>query len=200
MPDATDREGPEHASDSRDRFRALDDRWCRVPDRHTRRKRDSPPWAGSDSWHDGFLISLPVTGFEQRSRHAAARNRLGRAPFLFNVIPWSVICLAVFALVIQSSLLDMGVESAGRGWREPSLLIAVGASFAANVAVGANVRIDRVPGRGVLVKSLTGQHHWLREEGRTFPFIDLVGSTATAECIDQVAFHRPMNDSFACWG
>ncbi len=144
--------------------------------------------------YNGFLISLLIAGFELHSRRRAARSWLGRSPFLVNVILRSVIYLAVFALVIQSSLPVAGVEITGWGWREPNFLIAVGVSFAASIAFNAIVRIGRVLGRGVLVKFLTGYYYRPREEERIFLFIDLVGSTATAERIGHIAFHRLMND------
>lgn len=60
-------------------------------------------------------------------------------------------------------------------------------------------RICHVLGRSVLAKFLTGYYYRGREyrarkEERIFMFVDLVGSTTTAERIGQVAFHRLMND------
>ncbi len=50
------------------------------------------------------------------------------------------------------------------------------------------------PDRGVLVKFLTGYYSRPREEERIFMFVDPAGSTATAERIGPVAFHRLLND------
>lgn len=150
-----------------------------------------PVLAGS---YNGFLISLIIAGFELYSRSGAARFWLNRAPFLVNVILRSVIYLAVFALVIQSGFLVAGIEAQGWGWREANFLVAVGASFAASIAINAIVRIGQMLGRGVLVKFLTGYYYRPREEERIFMFVDLVASTATAERIGHVAFHRLVND------
>ena len=144
--------------------------------------------------YNGFLISLIIAGFKLSSRSGAARYWLNRAPFLVNVILWSVCYLAVFTLVIQSSFLVVGVEIEGWGWQEANFLIAVGASFAASIAVNAIVRMGQMLGRGELFKFLTGYYCRPREEERIFLFIDLVDSTATAERIGHVAFHRLLND------
>lgn len=144
--------------------------------------------------YNGFLISLVIAGFELYSRSGAARYWLYRVPFLVNVILRSVFYLAVFTLVIQSGFLVMGVAFDGWGWQETNFLIAVGASFAATVAINAIVRIGQVLGRGVFVKFLTGYYYRPREEERIFLFIDLAGSTAIAERIGHVAFHRLLND------
>ena len=144
--------------------------------------------------YNGFLISLIVAGLELHSRRAAARHWLNRAPFLVNVILRSVFYLAVFTLVIRSSFPVMGVEIEGWGWREANFLVAVGASFAASIAINAIVRIGQMLGRGVLVKFLTGYYYRPREEERIFIFVDLVDSTAIAERIGHVAFHRLLND------
>ena len=144
--------------------------------------------------YNGFLISLIVAGLELHSRRAAARHWLNRAPFLVNVILRSVFYLAVFTLVIRSSFLVMGVEIEGWGWREANFLVAVGASFAASIAINAIVRIGQMLGRGVLVKFLTGYYYRPREEERIFMFVDLVDSTAIAERIGPIAFHRLLND------
>lgn len=144
--------------------------------------------------YNGFLIGLLIAGFELHSRRAAARFWLNRAPFLVNVLLRSVLYLAVFTLVIRSGFLVMGIGFEGWGWQEADFLIAVGASFAASIAVNAVVRIGQMLGRGVLVKFLTGYYYRPREEERIFMFVDLVGSTATAERIGHVAFHRLLND------
>ena len=144
--------------------------------------------------YNGFLIGLIVAGFELHSRRAAARYWLNRAPFLVNVILRSVLYLAVFTLVIQSSFLVMGVRFEGWGWQDANFLVAVGASFAASIALNAVVRIGQMLGRGVLFKFLTGYYYRPREEERIFMFVDLVDSTAIAERIGHVAFHRLLND------
>jgi len=147
--------------------------------------------------YNGFLISLIVAGFELYSRSGAARYWLLRAPFLVNIVLRSVFYLAVFTIVIQSSFVVMGVRFDGWGWREADFLIAVGASFAASIAINAIVRIGQMLGRGVLFKFLTGHYYRPREEERIFMFVDLADSTAIAERIGHVAFHRLLND-FIC--
>ena len=116
------------------------------------------PWSAMIGSYNGFLIGLIIAGFELHSRRMTARYWLNRAPFLVNVILRSVIYLAVFTLVIQSSFLVMGVEFEGWGWQEANFLIAV-ASFAASIVFNAIVRIGQMLGRGVLVKFLTGYYY-----------------------------------------
>lgn len=154
----------------------------------------SDPWPVAIGAYNGFLISLVIAGFELYSRRAAARHWLNRAPFLINVILRSLIYLAVFTLVIQSSFLVMDVELEGWRWQGANFSIAVGASFGASIAIHAIVRTGQMLGSGVFVKFLTGYYYRPREEERIFLFIDLADSTAIAERIGHLAFHRLLND------
>ena len=88
----------------------------------------------------------------------------------------------------------MGVEPEGWRPRDANFLITVSVSFGVSVALNAIVRISQMLGRGVLSKFLTGYYYRPREEERIFMFIDLVGSTAIAERIGHLAFHRLLND------
>lgn len=144
--------------------------------------------------YNGFLISLIITGFETHLFRAAASHWLNRSPFIVNLVLRTLIYLIVFALVMQSSFLVFDVEPEGWGWQGRDFIIAIGASFAAGITFNFIVRIDRMLGRGVLIRLITGYHHHPRVEERVFMFIDLVDSTATAERIGHVAFHRLLND------
>ena len=147
--------------------------------------------------YNGFLIGLIIASFELYSYRPASLYWLNRAPFLINIILRSVIYLAVFTLVIQSSFLAMDVEPEGWRWHEADFAITVGVSFAASIVINAVLSISRMLGCGVLVKFLSGYYYRPREEERVFMFIDLVDSTAIAERIGHVAFHRLLND-FIC--
>ena len=157
--------------------------------------------AGSFAYHpaligayNGCLISLSFASFEILSGNIGALLWLKRAPFLVNVAVRSVFYLAVFALVIKSSFVVVGVEPAGWGWRDSNFLGTVAVSFVISIMFNVITRIDQMLGRGVLAKFLTGYYYRPREEERIFMFLDLAGSTELAERIGPLVFHRLMNE------
>ena len=144
--------------------------------------------------YNGCLISLSIASFEIFSGNIGALLWLKCAPFLVNVAVRSVFYLAVFALVIKSSFVVVGVEPAGWGWRGGNFLGTVAVSFVISIMFNVITRIDQMLGRGVLAKFLTGYYYRPREEKQIFMFLDLAGSTELAERIGPLAFHRLMNE------
>ena len=86
------------------------------------------------------------------------------------------------------------MDADGWGWLDANFLITIAGSFGVSVAFNAVIRINQMLGRGVLLKFLTGYYYRPREEQRIFMFLDLVGSTALAERIGHLAFHRLLNE------
>jgi adenylate cyclase len=66
-------------------------------------------------------------------------------------------------------------------------------SFAAGFAYSFLETVNHLLGQNVLVNFATGRYYRPRREERVFLFIDMVGSTALAERLGELAFHRLVN-------
>ncbi len=66
-------------------------------------------------------------------------------------------------------------------------------SFAAVLSVRFILDINHLLGQNVLLNFVTGRYHRPRVEERVFLFIDIEGSTALAERLGELAFHRLVN-------
>jgi adenylate cyclase len=66
-------------------------------------------------------------------------------------------------------------------------------SFVATVALAFIDDINHLLGQNVLLNFITGRYHRPRLEQRAFLFIDMEGSTALAERLGELAFHRLVN-------
>ena len=98
--------------------------------------------------YNGCLISLLVASFEIFSGDVGALSWLRRAPFLLNVVLRSVFYLAVFALVIRSSFVVVGVEPEDWDWRDANFLSTIAVSFGISILFNVVARIDQMLGRG----------------------------------------------------
>ena len=69
----------------------------------------------------------------------------------------------------------------------------VGFSIVISLAFNFVLSTQRLVGRGVMASYLSGRYYQPREEERVFMFLDLSDSTAIAERIGHLAFHRLLN-------
>jgi adenylate cyclase len=140
----------------------------------------------------GVLTGVVITGilssFEQVLAQPAMA-RLRATPFLVHLAIKTVIYLAVilFGLVIGAWLFPAPSE-VGVWWpiQRGDVLFAV----AAVLAIRFIDDINHLLGQNVLLNFITGRYHRPRLEQRVFLFIDIEGSTALAERLGELAFHR----------
>ncbi len=69
-------------------------------------------------------------------------------------------------------------------------------SFVAGFILNLFAQISSLIGRKVFLNYLTGKYNKPKEEERTFMFLDLTSSTAIAEKLGSIAYHRFMNSCF----
>ena len=69
-------------------------------------------------------------------------------------------------------------------------------SFAAGFLLNLFAQISSLIGRKVFLNYLTGKYNKPREEERTFMFLDLTSSTAIAEKLGSIEYHKFMNSCF----
>jgi adenylate cyclase len=134
----------------------------------------------------GILFALA------RAPRRPAMARLAGTPFLVHLLAKTAFYLAIIlvGLVIGARLFPAPREV---GMALPidgtDLLV----SFAMVLAVGFIDDVNRLLGQNVLLDFITGRYYRPRQEERIFLFIDIEGSTALAERLGELAFHRLVN-------
>jgi adenylate cyclase len=134
----------------------------------------------------GLLSSLNIFVLEAPSRHGGAR----RAPFLAHVAIKSVIYLIVFlfgAWIGQRVVPVRGFDSFEIGLGDFLYFIAI--SFVVNFLFDLNSLL----GQNVLLDFVSGRYFQPRVEQRILLMIDMRNSTAAAERLGEVDFHRLLN-------
>ena len=116
---------------------------------------------------------------------------LTRAPFLLNVGVRSLVYLVVFLLIIPAgNWLLPGPDSKGTINISRDDIIY---SFAVTFVVTFLLEVNSLLGQNVLLAFITGRYHRPRVEQRVFLIIDMKNSTAAAERLGEVDFHRLLN-------
>lgn len=82
---------------------------------------------------------------------------------------------------------------------EPAFVQTFLACFIIALAVALGIEISRLLGPGVLPALISGRYHRPRREERVFLFADVENSTALAERIGDLEFHRFLAAVFADW-
>lgn len=140
----------------------------------------------------GFLISLLVGGTDYFLLSDPRNLRIRALPFVaFVALRTAVYGLGSFIGLRAPSAILRGPESlAAWNFTDPLFVrifaISVGIAF----LIALTIEISRLLGPGVLPALITGRYHLPRKEDRVFLFADLEGSTALAERIGDLEFHR----------
>jgi adenylate cyclase len=156
---------------------------------------DGHPLLGLVGLPRGALTGVLITGILfsfERGLPQPATAWLAGTPFLVNLAIKTVIYLAVilFALAVGARLFPSPAEA---GCFFPIGLRDVLFSFAAVLAVRFVDDVNHMLGQNVLLDFVTGRYYRPRLEQRVFLFIDIEGSTALAERLGELAFHRLVN-------
>jgi adenylate cyclase len=136
----------------------------------------------------GVIITGILFSFELcLVQPATARWR--RLPFLVHLAARTAIDLVIilFGLVVGARLLPSPAEV---GVALPVERGDVLFAFAAVLAIRFVDDVNHLLGQNVLLDFVTGRYHRPRLEQRVFLFIDIEGSTALAERLGALAFHR----------
>jgi adenylate cyclase len=140
----------------------------------------------------GVLTGVVITGILSSFEQVLARPAMAplrRTPFLVHLAVKTLIYLVVilFGLVIGAWLLPAPAEV---GIWLPIERRDVLFSFAAVLVIRFINDVNHLLGQNVLLNFITGHYYRPRLEQRVFLFIDIEGSTALAERLGELAFHR----------
>ncbi len=150
----------------------------------------------------GIMMPVSALSFEwlyvQKSRGAWIR----RLPFgLFAVVKFFAYLMIIFANIAIAIFLIFP-ESRARGafrefWMAAIDLQTIVISLTVFLMFSVGMSLGELLGRGVLTNFLTGRYHRPRREKRVFVFIDMIGSTAIAEKLGDLEYHRLLNRFFS---
>jgi adenylate cyclase len=136
------------------------------------------------------LISVQVFGLA-----AAVRRRLRRVPTALHLTLALAGSLAVVLAALQIGEVT-GNWAAGHPLNRTIGLADILFSLGISAVFVAVTELDRMVGYEVLLGIFTGRYLTPRAERRVFLFADLASSTALAERVGDVAFHRYLDDLF----
>ena len=136
----------------------------------------------------GLLITVGMVSFEVSWAVELIPRRWREAPFLVVLITRSLVWLAVIVIGISVPLLTVD-QAEPNELTNPTVALAVGVSFAAALVINAIGQVNRLLGRGVLVRLILGRYHRPREEVRIFLLVDLRGSTEITERLGNLRYH-----------
>jgi len=138
----------------------------------------------------GMLIGAVVSTLSGFVLEAPG-SRLGRASFMVSVAVRSLVYLVVFlaAMAVGQWLVPNHLPAGPLSITRSDVLFCFGATF----VVSFLFEVNSLLGQDVLVSFVTGRYHRPQVEQRVFLIIDMKNSTAAAERLGEVDFHRLLN-------
>jgi len=137
----------------------------------------------------GALIAAILTTLESLGWDASA-GALARAPFLLHLVLKSLVYLLVFLFAIAAvQWLTAAPASGGVVIERSDILFCFITGFIINFLM----EMNHLLGQNVLLSFVTGRYYRPRVEARVFLIIDMKNSTAAAERLGEVGFHRLLN-------
>ena len=137
-----------------------------------------------------LLIALPISTVNTFTLLTPG-SRLSRMPFLLNVGARTLVYLGIFlaSIAIGHFLLPNRPSDRVVPIDRADILFC----FAATFVVSFLSEVNSLIGQNVLLAFVTGRYHRPHVEERIFLIIDMKGSTAAAERLGEVDFHRLLN-------
>ncbi|MDF1735834.1 MAG: adenylate/guanylate cyclase domain-containing protein [Minwuia sp.] len=146
-------------------------------------------------WTGGFIASLLVAT-ETFFINGAAGAWVRRLSFSAQLLLRSLLYLLVIVAGIQSGAALFPVTaSTPFGWNSETAM-QLGFSLVISLAVNFAMSVNRLLGQAVFLNFVTGRYHRPVVEPRVLLFVDLVGSTAAAQAIGDLAFHSLLRDVY----
>jgi adenylate cyclase len=137
----------------------------------------------------GALITVILASFEMLKDEAPAMARLRQAPFLAHLAVKTLVYLAVILFGVAAGAWLWPTPSDTGSWlpvARSDILFSIAVAFVFNFVLDMTTLL----GRNVLLDFVTGRYHRPRVEERIFLFMDMENSTALAERLGPLAFHR----------
>ncbi|REK12843.1 MAG: adenylate/guanylate cyclase domain-containing protein [Actinobacteria bacterium] len=136
----------------------------------------------------GLLVSIGFVGFEVSWAIELIPRRWREAPFLVVLLTRSLVWLAVLVTGISLPLITI-VRLSLSQLVDQTFVTVVVVSFVAALVGNFVGQVNRLLGRGVLVRLILGRYHRPRQETRVFLLIDLRESTQIAEQLGNLRYH-----------
>jgi adenylate cyclase len=149
----------------------------------------------------GVLISLLCGGADVFILANPRMRAIRALPFLgFVGLRAVVYAVGIFVgLRVPSRVLGPAETNDLWSFSDPLFVQTFLISLAVALSIALTLEISRLLGPGVLPALLTGRYHRPRREERVFLFADIEGSTALAERIGDLEFHRFLAAVFSDW-
>lgn len=136
----------------------------------------------------GLLVTAGIVSFDVSWAVGLIPRRWREASFLVVLLSRSLVWLAIIVIGVSLPLLTV----AGLSLEElvdRQFVTSVVASFVAALLFNFVAQVNRLLGRGVLVRLILGRYHRPREEVRVFLLIDLRGSSQIAKRLGNLRYH-----------
>lgn len=149
----------------------------------------------------GVLISLICGGADVFLLSNPRMRAIRAMPFLAFVGLRAAVYAAGIIIGLQAPARLLGGDDAltTLSFANPLFVQTFLVSLAIAFGIALTLEINRLLGPGVLPALLTGRYHRPRREDRVFLFADIEGSTALAERIGDLEFHRFLAAVFSDW-
>ena len=136
----------------------------------------------------GLLITIGMVSFEVSWAVELIPRPWREAPFLVVLTTRSLVWLAIIAIGISVPLLTVSQTPLSE-LTDRTVTPSVGVGFVAALVINFIGQINRLLGRGVMLRLILGRYHRPREEIRIFLLIDLRGSTQITERLGNLRYH-----------
>jgi adenylate cyclase len=158
-------------------------------------------WIGAlQGMLSGLLISFWCGGADIFVMSHPRLRGVRALPFLgFVAVRAAVYGVGILIGLRAPEWLFATVDAPVAPFGDPRFLRLFAASLAVATAIAFWVEISRLLGPGVMTSLITGRYHRPRREDRVFLFADIEGSTALAERIGDLEFHRFLAAVFGDW-
>ncbi len=136
----------------------------------------------------GLIISVGMATFDAAWQVELVPRGWREAPFLAVWVSRSLVWLLIIVVGIgvpNVTVAEVPLDELPG----PSIGVSIGAGFGAALLFNFIGQVNRLLGRGVLVRLVLGRYHRPREEVRIFLLVDLRGSTEIAEELGNLRYH-----------
>lgn len=144
-----------------------------------------------------LCISISILVFEIALATSSQLAWLRQARFGLVLLARTLVYLVLIVIGLEIGRVAVGDPGGSIFDFDASVKQNVLFSLGASVVFNFVNQVSRILGRGVLGSMVLGRYHRPRTEERLFLLVDMKESTAIAERIGDLAFHRLLNDVFA---
>lgn len=141
----------------------------------------------------GMMVTCAIASFEIFYVNDPAGQSLRRLPFMKAALLKTLFYSVSIILFDALGNIIVPIEGAYPIGFNLNTLITLAMALTFTFIISTLMQINQLLGPGVLINFIRGRYHQPRHEERLFLFIDMRGSTAIAERIGDINFHRLLN-------